>query len=383
MISVKGIDYLKAMAELMADFIPGGVLFLQIDGDTIVWRRASRGFSLDLFQVGDKLNQDSVAKRAMKERKTLIQNVPRQLYGIRLKTIAEPLVNEEGIPVGVFSFVFPRLHPVARAFQDFAPVIANVFPEGGFLYLTDLQKAFERQSSHKFDIPSFQTGLSFTEHDAPHKAIKSKKPVLEERDSSRFGVPVLESCCPLFDEDNPEEVVATLGVLTPKTAAHRLRTMSEDMENGVAGIASAIEELAATASSIHVNEKDLEQEIQSIVQISDEIEKISSFIKEIANQTKMLGLNATIEAARAGDAGKGFGVVADQIRKLSEESKNTVPKIKQMTDQIKKTVEETSRKSLVSLRSSEEQAAATEEMTTSIQQIIAMANDLNRIARDL
>jgi methyl-accepting chemotaxis protein len=41
----------------------------------------------------------------------------------------------------------------------------------------------------------------------------------------------------------------------------------------------------------------------------------------------MLGLNAAIEAARVGEAGKGFGVVADEIRKLPAESKSTVPKI--------------------------------------------------------
>lgn len=63
----------------------------------------------------------------------------------------------------------------------------------------------------------------------------------------------------------------------------------------------------------------------------EQINILSGAILEITSQTNLLALNAAIEAARAGEAGKGFAVVAEEIRKLAEDSKNTVTKIQEVT----------------------------------------------------
>lgn len=99
---------------------------------------------------------------------------------------------------------------------------------------------------------------------------------------------------------------------------------------GAGLVLSVANEISGVSDTVHhasVSLKELET-------ISSEISKIVSSIREIADQTNLLALNAAIEAARAGEQGRGFAVVADEVRNLAERTGRSTHEIEQMVTRI-------------------------------------------------
>ena len=161
---------------------------------------------------------------------------------------------------------------------------------------------------------------------------------------------------------------------------YKLKSMSKDLVDQFSVIEATMEELAASSIQVVENQNELNKEIVNVKQISEQINVILNSIKSIADQTKLLGLNASIEAARAGEAGKGFAVVATEIQKLSQNSKDTAAKVVQLTEDIQKSITKTLQFSNSTMKNTEQQSSGIEETTASIEEVLALTNELNKMA---
>lgn len=131
-----------------------------------------------------------------------------------------------------------------------------------------------------------------------------------------------------------------------------INTSSEAMSNDISTVASATEELSSSVSEIaHLVAKSqkvanqavesaqaMNGSVTSLSQGSQKIEQVIGLINVIAEQTNLLALNATIEAARAGEAGKGFAVVASEVKNLSNQTSNAIDNIAGLINSIQSDV---------------------------------------------
>ncbi|GGG07816.1 methyl-accepting chemotaxis protein [Paenibacillus aceti] len=117
------------------------------------------------------------------------------------------------------------------------------------------------------------------------------------------------------------------GIYRIAEASNLIASSSSQTEEDIHTGSQKVAIVAAQMSEIHRSTSESAELIRQMNEISSHVAEMGSAVADIAKKTNLLALNAAIEAARAGEEGRGFAVVAGEVRKLAEQSKDTVEQI--------------------------------------------------------
>ncbi|WP_322907273.1 PAS domain-containing protein [Paenibacillus sp. SGZ-1009] len=170
---------------------------------------------------------------------------------------------------------------------------------------------------------------------------------------------------------------------TRSEIAQGINTRIGQLSQSIGEMTTAIGSVSEQAQHIAEAQQQSTDAANKVGASAEETKTVSAFIREIANQTNMLGLNAAIEAARAGEMGRGFSVVADEVRKLAlnsahatENIESSLQDMKQLIDQILKHIS-----SMTAMTHT--QAALTEQLSASMEDMNGMAQSLVTFAQQI
>jgi len=151
----------------------------------------------------------------------------------------------------------------------------------------------------------------------------------------------------------------TIGAQSIATTVQELATSAEQLAASGLGFKRRVDEAATFANSVVERVDATSSHMSDLRTTADHIGNVISLITDIAEQTNLLALNAAIEAARAGDAGRGFNVVASEIRKLADQTRSAT---KQIGEQIS-AMQAVTNDSVQAMRDVERRAAELSELT--------------------
>lgn len=195
-----------------------------------------------------------------------------------------------------------------------------------------------------------------------------------------FGIPVETIAIPVLVDGNVEGTMVITMSTDKSENREKISHLSNTLSTALTQMSSNAVEMSTNFQQISETNSSIETFIKQTKENSQKTDEVLSFIQGIAKQTNLLGLNAAIESARAGEYGKGFGVVSTEIRKLSSSTKESINEISKTLSSIQTSIHEIYEKFEHSNNLLESQTAGLEEITATIEELTSTAAILNEFA---
>lgn len=262
------------------------------------------------------------------------------------------------------------------------PYLSKMMRENTAITIYDRTRILYYEQNGSFDLGLKSGDPLFPEFEN-FGALKGRKdPSLAEYppDMFGYGYPLHAVIIPLLEAG---EVAAVMTVTYDQTNQEKLKSIAADNLSIAEKLVDMVQHVAAHSEELQATSEQILQNTHTAVQKSSKITSVATLIKEISDQTNMLGLNAAIEAARVGELGAGFGVVAAEVRKLAVHSKSATADIETALKDVQDSIRVMESEIAQIVASSQEQASLVTNFTEVIERLQQTGESMRELSGNL
>lgn len=197
--------------------------------------------------------------------------------------------------------------------------------------------------------------------------VKTGEKTVRDVSAKVYGIPFRSYAIPLKGKNGETE--GCLLIAKSVQIINNVKSAFGSLSLEVKQVSEATNEISDGIQISSVNNHEVLELMNGLLEETQKMNEILSFINRVSNSTKILGLNAAIEAARVGEAGRGFGVVAKEIERMSSDTTGSAKEIGTMLESIRQSLNHISEKVKLTTDTFTEQAASLEEIAATIEDL--------------
>jgi hypothetical protein len=266
---------------------------------------------------------------------------------------------------------------ILESFNNLIPYLHYFFEDNIAIGINDSERCIRFEPNENLPTNAVAGDL-IRPGSATYECTQSGKPVSLIVPKEVFGTGLKSIAVPV--KDGKGKVVGSFSIARSLKRQEEMLDISRALSLELMQISKVINEVSGGIQHVADSNVRLAESIDEAERRTKDTDNILKFIKGVGEQTNLLGLNAAIEAARAGEVGRGFSIVAQEIRKLSGSTGKSVNDIKEVLKKIQDSVAYIS----ISINESngifQEQAAAIQQINASVQELSSTAQYMQDMA---